>query len=518
MRKCKKIVVMVLMVCIVSMINACGEKRYADYEGTWLGEAGSVLILYEDKTCMYKDGSDDEIVEGTWDLENDILVVSGCLDYNIQSKLEQETDELLFEADNSEWIDEIFTKTDKKLEDIQNEMKQVQKGENVESETDSSEEEIHIIDGENFSEGMAAVLIRTDEDRDKPVVINKEGSVVFELEDAGEYPYGITDRDARYRATFQSGGLLWEDLGEFAKIYDAEGNIIVDLGEKYSEVEKMGNGYYLVKKRPSGYQTKEVQYGVVNNNGEEVIPLSAELGEYTDGILGNGIILTGNVCISGEDGKVTEINNLNGGRYSTRIHAKRGNKLIAEGGICDLEGNLIAEFNPPYDYRVADMLVSDNTVLTFSGIRTNDETTIRVYDFNGNMISEEAFPDVDIRHIGEYSGGYASVEIFGSDGKYVTMLDENGQFVFEPIKVEGDFKNYLGVSNGMLSYPVDDHFTAFIDKTGEIVFTIDVPYEKVGEYTDGCVRFQTYYGYNYVDVENKKCVFEDKGKQVHFMK
>ena len=93
MRKCKKIVVMVLMVCIVSMINACGEKRYADYEGTWLGEAGSVLILYEDKTCMYKDGSDDEIVEGTWDLENDILVVSGCLDYNIQSKLEQETDE-----------------------------------------------------------------------------------------------------------------------------------------------------------------------------------------------------------------------------------------------------------------------------------------------------------------------------------------------------------------------------------------------------------------------------------------
>lgn len=517
MRKCKKIVVTVLIVCIVSMMNACGEKRYADYEGTWIGEAGSVLILCKDKTCKYKDGNDDEIVEGTWDLTNDILVVSGCLDYDIKSKLERTTGELLFEADNSEWIDEVFTKTDKKLEDIQNEMKQG-KEENVEPETDCLEEKLYIIDGENFSEGMAVVLIRTDEDEDKPVVINKEGSIIFELEDAGEYPYGIRDCAIEYRATFQSGGLLWEKLGEFAKIYDTQGNIIADLGEKYSSVKKMGNGYYFVIKQPSGYQTKEVQYGVVNNKGEEVIPLSSELGENTDGKFGDGVILTGNICISGEDGKVTEISDTNGGKYSTLIHAKRGNNLITEGGICDLEGNLIAGFNPSYDYRDSDMLVSNNTVLTFNGIWTDDETTIRVYDFNGNMISEETFPDVDITHIGEYSGGYAPVEISGSDGKYVTMLDENGKFTFEPIKVEGKFKNYLEVSEGMLSYPIDDHSTAFVDKTGEIVFTIDAPYEKVEKYVDGCVGFQTYYGYNYVDVENKKCVLEDEGEQVHFMK
>lgn len=109
MRKTKKVIGMILIVCMIFTLGACGSQT-KKYLGTWVGQAGGVLILNKDKTCKYQDGGDDDIETGTWRIEDGVLIVTGCLKYDIYAELGQSESSLLFEADSSRWKAELFIK------------------------------------------------------------------------------------------------------------------------------------------------------------------------------------------------------------------------------------------------------------------------------------------------------------------------------------------------------------------------------------------------------------------------
>lgn len=383
--------------------------------------------------------------------------------------------------------------------------------EEIMEEEEENTDNFVVSEGESFSEGLAAVRIY-EEDGSKYAVIDKEQNVVFEL------PY-IEDGTAsylaeEYRAIVENGSLLWQDLYEEGYLYNEKGEFI-DLYEKYDSISRMGKGYYLAKKNPTGYQQAEMQYAVINNKGEEVIPFSGGLDESVeDGTMGDGVILYGNTCVSGEEGRIITVTP----EYGILL-AKRGECLISEGGIFDLNGNLIAEYYPDYEHRDFSIYVSDNTIVLISDY---DKMQTKVYDFTGNLIAEEYMPDVTLEGVSGYSGGYCVARIDGSDGEYVAMIDEMGKFAFEPMKLSSDVleegtEAITSVSEGKMIYPIDETTTGCIDGTGKILFTIDLPSWRVGSCSDDCVGFLGYVGYNYVDLQKEKCLFEYDSDLVHFM-
>lgn len=411
---------------------------------------------------------------------------------------------------------EEITKIQTEIGDEENSIKQTVEekdktvNEDSSIETDIFADKFVVKEGEDFSEGLAMALIYTEEDGERYAIIDKEQRILFELPYMKKY--GFPYRDFRYRSFFENGGLLWEDSGDFLHIYDEKGNMI-DLTKEYDSVSNMGNGYYLAKKNPSGYQRAEVKSAVINSQGEEVIPLSEELTEYAEnGKYGDGVILNGCVCVMGKEEKIVTVDSKLG-----ILLAKKGDRLISEGGIFDLDGNLIEEYYPDYSYRHSDPYVSDNTIILFD--KDSDPMKFRVFDFEGNKISEEILDDISVNYITDFSDGYCVITINGSDGLYVTMLDEMGKFAFEPIKLREEFldRRKLETSEGTLIYPIDERSTGCIDKTGKMLFTIDVPWLNVKKCSDGCIGFQGYVGYNYIDVEQKKCIFDYAAELVHFI-
>lgn len=72
-------IVIILAACMLAVLGFNWLNKYKKYEGMWYGVNGSILILNEDNECLYKDGTEDEMVEGTWELGENMIVVSECL-------------------------------------------------------------------------------------------------------------------------------------------------------------------------------------------------------------------------------------------------------------------------------------------------------------------------------------------------------------------------------------------------------------------------------------------------------
>lgn len=115
-KKCfRKVLAMILTVGMLISMCACGDKS-KDYAGTWIGQGGSALILNSDGTCKYTYTKWDEATEGTWSIEDNRIIVKGCLsyhseDYDIYADIGESSESLLFQSDSSHWNDELFIKS-----------------------------------------------------------------------------------------------------------------------------------------------------------------------------------------------------------------------------------------------------------------------------------------------------------------------------------------------------------------------------------------------------------------------
>ena len=105
------ILVAVIIVSIAGIFAGCGSKMKS-FEGTYIGNSGSVMILYKDGTGQYQDGKSSSIEPAAWRIEDGkIIVYAEDLGYEIYADISTSTTSLLFQSDKSRWNDELFVKT-----------------------------------------------------------------------------------------------------------------------------------------------------------------------------------------------------------------------------------------------------------------------------------------------------------------------------------------------------------------------------------------------------------------------
>ena len=339
-------------------------------------------------------------------------------------------------------------------------------------------------------------------------VIDVNGQKLFEYpQDSNSAQRGFTSADydlSGYkdkRDVDQEGEYIWIDDSAF----DRNGEIIYSLPEKY-QGQEIGNGYMMVLEQPSGYQQKTAKMGVIDGYGNEVIPVSEEFAkvcgeelpypkECEDGIVDfeyKEVVVDANQGIYYEDMEgFTDYQN---------------NMMLSGWILYKDRGTSTVDYGDYYEYG-RNIALSDDTVIV-SGMEEGD-FVIWTFDLNGTLINENRIADIEVNQEElNYENGLSALYIEGVDGDYVTMIDEQGNFLFEPIHCYNhDFSDqipiiYGEVSEGMIRVAVDETTTIFVDSNGKESVRIPANINCVGECENGRIAVNAETGECfYIDVE-----------------
>lgn len=300
-----------------------------------------------------------------------------------------------------------------------------------------------------------------------------------------------------YNSIDQEGEYIWIDNNAF----DRNGEIIYSLPEKY-QGQEIGNGYMMVLEQPSGYQQKTAKMGVIDGYGNEVIPVSEEFAkvcgeelpypkECEDGIVDfeyKEVVVDANQGIYYEDMEgFTDYQN---------------NMMLSGWILYKDRGTSTVDYGDYYEYG-RNITLSDDAVIV-SGMEEGD-FVIWTFDLNGTLINENRIADIKVNQEElNYENGLSALYIEGVDGDYVTMIDEQGNFLFEPIHCYNhDFSDqipiiYGEVSEGMIRVAVDETTTIFVDSNGKESVRIPANINCVGECENGRIA---------VNAENGECFY-----------
>lgn len=300
-----------------------------------------------------------------------------------------------------------------------------------------------------------------------------------------------------YNSIDQEGEYIWIDNNAF----DRNGEIIYSLPEKY-QGQEIGNGYMMVLEQPSGYQQKTAKMGVIDGYGNEVIPVSEEFAkvcgeelpypkECEDGIVDfeyKEVVVDANQGIYYEDMEgFTDYQN---------------NMMLSGWILYKDRGTSTVDYGDYYEYG-RNITLSDDAVIV-SGMEEGD-FVIWTFDLNGTLINENRIADIKVNQEElNYENGLSALYIEGVDGDYVTMIDEQGNFLFEPIHCYNhDFSDqipiiYGEVSEGMIRVAVDETTTIYVDSNGKESVRIPANINCVGECENGRIA---------VNAENGECFY-----------
>lgn len=412
----------------------------------------------------------------------------------------------------------VYTKTGK-VEEIELEggllgsynLKDIGDAEVSEDTKKDGEEETWIpVEGSSFHNGIAYVkMMNTNSSSDIRInVIDVNGQKLFEYpQDSNSAQRGFASADydlSGYkdkRDVDQEGEYIWIDNNAF----DRNGEIIYSLSEKY-QGQEIGNGYMMVLEQPSGYQQKTAKMGVIDGYGNEVIPVSEEFAkvcgeelpypkECEDGIVDfeyKEVVVDANQGIYYEDMEgFTDYQN---------------NMMLSGWILYKDRGTSTVDYGDYHEYG-RNITLSDDAVIV-SGMEEGD-FVIWTFDLNGTLINENRIADIKVNQEElNYENGLSALYIEGVDGDYVTMIDEQGNFLFEPIHCYNhDFSDqipiiYGEVSEGMIRVAVDETTTIFVDSNGKESVRIPANINCVGECENGRIAVNAETGECfYIDVE-----------------
>ncbi len=387
-------------------------------------------------------------------------------------------------------------------------------------ENSKEEENWKLVSGTDYCNNIAIAVEENEVDGEKRVVaIDQNGKRLFVLPKESE-----TSAKVDFTQETEFGGNLAQGLGgdecidkNGKYIWDGdialnlEGEIICDItGRYYGNL--MGNGYMLVKEIATGYQQKTEKMGVIDGYGNEVIPVSEEFAEVCGGNLlsptpGNAYC-QGGVAYFPDTNMVVDANQ--GIYYPNKgsVSEYRNGNLLVNGGILyKNQGNTIIEFEEEYD---TDLALSDDKVISLTyNEYSGDGVHIKTFDLEGNLLGENSIADIALESNElYYDGGNSALYIDGGDGNsYVTMIDEFGNFKFEPItnanSESSDYVNklYGTVSEGVLRLARSESETIFIDENGQEILRIPYNIECVGNCKSGKIVVNTGMECFYVDRE-----------------
>ena len=367
--------------------------------------------------------------------------------------------------------------------------------EEAEGDDELEKNDYTIISVTDFENGIAFVTEKDWINGDtRMVAIDVEGNEMFVLPE--------TEDNTIYQPNVDvNGEYIWYE----GLALNRSGETICDITDKY-RYTSLGNGYVMVKEIASGYEQKTEKMGVIDGHGNEIIPVSEEFSELCGGELlnrgsegdyygeGIGFDRQEKVMIDANQGVYYKIN-------GDIKEYKNGNVLVYGGGVYRSQGTTMIE----YGRNIELTLLEDKVV----GLDKSDSegVWIRTYDLEGNVINETMLSNIILENAElKYDNGSSALYIHGADGYYVTMIDEYGNFKFEPVKHENhitDDTNFMWseVSEGLLRVALDESTTIFIDEEGKEVLRIPYNIECVGNCKNGRIAVNTGENGFYVDAK-----------------
>lgn len=365
--------------------------------------------------------------------------------------------------------------------------------ESEEIEDESETEHWWMVSCSDFQNGIAFV---DEEDigygETRTIAIDTEGNELFVVPEMSAYNLWNVDINGEY---------VWcEDT-----VFNRSREVINDISDKYSSFQ-LGNGYVLVKEISSGYEQKIEKMGVIDGYGNEIIPISEELSE----LLGEELL---NI---GWDGDYSGEGIGFGRQEKLLIDANQGTYYKLGGGFKEYRnGNVLTSGNSLYKNNgTSKIVIDDDGELTLSEEKiisldqySSEEPVIRTYDLEGNLLNEAKLDNLVLDNDElKYDNGSSALYIKGMDGYYVTMIDEYGNFKFEPIKHQNHISDqtdiiWSEVSEGLLRVALDEYTTVFVNEKGEQVLEIPYPIEAVGNCKNGRIAINTGERGFYVDAQ-----------------
>lgn len=295
------------------------------------------------------------------------------------------------------------------------------------------------------------------------------------------------------------------------KLYDLNGNIIVSPEiQGFDGISYASDDYLFVYKKDSGFDGDVYYFGVLDTSGNWVQPLSSKLAifkyeikfpqntPYIDSDEGNYIMIK-----TKETKESKDVN-----KYI--IYDFINNKIIYEfydqyNFLDDLDsdrwsrgtkirhGNFYHRFVSYYRDSNGEMDWSHYNPLTRVSLSTKEEQVIfdgnpiekvfndailtsnkKICDYDGNLIIDLSDYDLDVDTYYvkvNYKGGYATFIAGGKDsGTYLCCVNQNGEKVFDPIKVsdgKSSHFDYFSVEDSCIVYQLEgeDYFN-IIDYNG----------------------------------------------------
>lgn len=373
----------------------------------------------------------------------------------------------------------------------------------TDEESEESNEEWSALSCTDFENGIAFITQQQTVTGDtRTIAIDEDGYELFTVPEVEDVSFENTIINID-----DNGEYVW--FGNVA--LNRNGEIIYDITDKYS-ASALGNGYMLVQEKSSGYEQKIEKMGVIDGYGNEIIPISEEFAE----LCGEELLNVG----------------WDGDYRGDGIGFDRQTKLLidANQGVYydiggDIEqykdGNVLVYGNVLYkDKGTSEVRFDDDGELTLSkdkvislDTETSDEPIVRTYDLNGNLLNETTLNNIALEDTElKYDNGNSALYIDGADGCYVTMIDEKGNFKFEPIKHTNHEADdsiaimYGNVSEGLLRVALDEYTTIFVNENGETVLEIPYSINYVGNCKNSKISINTGMTGFYADANTGKYI------------
>ena len=284
----------------------------------------------------------------------------------------------------------------------------------------------------SFSEGIAFVEMIDTNDNRKIVAINPAGEILFEFDEWSSF-----DRISEFK-----GGIFVFDN----KVYNNKGQVIAspeltgyDLIYDYYSDNNLSShranksGYVIVKKLEESYKGDTRLCGVLNSQGQWEVPLS-ESGQWENE----------EILYTWENGEVNEdawyyysgdyqIPSYDYRNYEFAIFKQR----FGESSI------FLNDFGA--DYMLDGAFIGRKFIWDQADERFLPQEYM-LYDFDGNALYSMAEFEGTIKDIHGgpyYNNGYLLFEMHnGTSSYYLVMIGPEGEFVFDPFKIDGGFEPY----------------------------------------------------------------------------
>ena len=497
MKKTTKILLMITFFLL--LLAGCAEKINfeAQLAGKWYSEGSqeAAFILYDDGTCEIYG----EYGTGTWSVVNDnqlkltnfygetetstvVSIENNCLTLDDGGKL------VLFwnspQVTNSQVS--VTVNEDENDSSIEN----VDDADIVEDSNLLSLYQLEKYSLGEFIDGVAYITYSKMNGEHRGALINGEGTIIKEW-NADEFGFGKRDET--------TGAWYSEQY-----VVDVEGNVIFTAGDG-QKIMSVGDNMILVYEEAVGFENAEARIGVVTFDGEWIYPMTSDNLMINDEktkwryfycwrYAGEGCFMADNDQYSASGGMVMnyyetvifDVYNKTSSIYDGKLVTgfENGVALVRNGyAFVDHLGNVVKEMD------------DGNDALGDGLYYCNNQRTL--WNYTGE-INKDYSQYKNVRITG-FHKGYGYFEATGADEKrYFTIIDSNGDFLFDPIIKE---RTYSNKPNGFYGDFYNDEFVTdqrSFDISGNMIYDFEIGEGDITSCREGIViigeRYMTTHG------------------------